>query len=225
MARELPPDSWQTGTVVVTDFQTAGKGRQGRSWQAPRDSALLLSILLDLPDRAMPTDGLMVASLAVADAIKEVTGLEAALKWPNDVLLHGSKVCGILAEFEEQAGRRKLTLGMGLNVSYNPASAGVSGATSVSAEAGVEVSREALAIALFNGLDLWYCALTEDPDAVFAAWKGRLETVGHPVVVLEADRRWQGEAIGVHRNGGLQVRTADGQVRTVYAADVSVRRA
>jgi BirA family biotin operon repressor/biotin-[acetyl-CoA-carboxylase] ligase len=225
MAAALRPGEWRSGTAILTDYQRAGKGRQGRSWQAPPGTGLLLSILLHLPPPILASDGLMVGALAIADAIADVASLAPAIKWPNDVLIRGLKVCGVLAEFSEQADQRRLVLGIGLNVSVDPTALGVAGATSVSAEAGHDISREDLAVALFKRLDMWYCALTEEPDAVFAAWRGRLETLGHPVIVLEAGSTWHGEAVGVHRNGGLQVRTAGGEIRTVYAADVSLRRA
>jgi BirA family biotin operon repressor/biotin-[acetyl-CoA-carboxylase] ligase len=224
LARELGAADWRHGTVVITDFQSAGRGRMGRAWEAPAGTSLLLSIILELPEGASTAEALMVASLAVADAVEDVTELRPSLKWPNDILLSGKKVCGVLAEYAEQDGRRRLIVGIGLNVNFNPELAGIADASSLSAEAGRTISREQTAIALFNRLDMWYLSFTEEPDKLFDNWAQRLVTIGSPVVVIESDLTWYGQAVGVLRNGGLQVRTPGGEVRAVYAADVSVRK-
>jgi BirA family biotin operon repressor/biotin-[acetyl-CoA-carboxylase] ligase len=166
----------------------------------------------------------VAGALAVADAATQVVGKPAALKWPNDVLVGGKKVSGILAEFSEQNGRRRTVLGIGLNVNFDPASDGVPDATGLATAAGSYLDREQVAAVLLTRLDAWYSTLMRDADLVFAAWAGRLETVGASVLVLEGDARWNGEAIGVERSGALIVRTADGTARTVLAADVSIRK-
>lgn len=221
--RDVPPEEWKSGTVAMTDFQEAGRGRQGRTWLAPPRSSLLFSVALEVPSGVAPGDGIMMMALAVADGIAAVTDLSPTIKWPNDVLLSGKKTCGILAEYDEEAGRRRLILGAGINVNFDPAEQGVVGATSLRKEAGRLVSREDLAVAVLSALDRWYGALLDGPDRVFDGWSGRLDTIGRDVTVFDATGSWRGKAIGVLRNGALRVRTSDGEVRTVYAADVSVR--
>jgi BirA family biotin operon repressor/biotin-[acetyl-CoA-carboxylase] ligase len=223
VARDLPEGAWHHGTSILTDFQEAGRGRQGRGWVSPPGTSLLLSIVLVPPPHVSPPDIVMAAALAVADTVASVTGLPAALKWPNDVLVGGKKVCGILAEYADEGSRRRAILGIGLNVNFDPATEGIADATGLSAELGAPLDRESCAISLFRALDMWYGALTEDSDSVFAAWEARLETVGRQVVVIESKVTWQGIAIGVARNGGLRVEDGDGNTRVVYAGDVSVR--
>lgn len=224
LARDLPPAGWQHGTVLFTDYQEEGRGRKGRAWTAPSGSSLLLSLLLNLPDHVSPADLIMAASLAVADAASDAVGIPASLKWPNDVLIRGKKLSGILAEYAPEEGRRRAVLGIGLNVNFDPAEAGIADATGLCAVVGAELDREEVAVVLLTRIDAWYARLVENPDAVFAAWARRLETVGQPVVVLESGESWSGEAIAVERGGGLVVRPVTGSTRVVLAADVSIRR-
>jgi BirA family biotin operon repressor/biotin-[acetyl-CoA-carboxylase] ligase len=212
--------------VILTDYQRAGRGRAGRSWTAPPRSSLLLSAVLDRPTASLPADVVMAASLAAAESIELVSGLRPELKWPNDLLYRGRKLCGILAEYVDREARPAVILGIGINVNLEPqAVAGiVSTATSLQRELGKPLSRERLAIALFKRLDLWYRDLTKDPDTVFAVWSSRLDTVGDPVIVRGDNGTWNGIATGVQRDGGLRVRSDTGDDCIVYAGDVSIRR-
>jgi BirA family transcriptional regulator, biotin operon repressor / biotin---[acetyl-CoA-carboxylase] ligase len=225
-ASDLPAGSWRHGTVVVADYQEAGRGRLQRTWVAPPGSSLLVSILLAPPADVAPSDLMMVAAVAVADAIREVSGLQAELKWPNDVLLEGRKLGGILAERSEQQGKGRVVLGIGLNLNFDPrdCSALADSSTSLQLALGHSVEREAVALALFKYCELWYGYLTRDPNSVFSTWAARLQTVGHAVLVSGTDRRWQGVATGVQRDGALLVRDDKGETHAVYAADVSIRR-
>lgn len=223
-ARDLLAGDWINGTVVIADFQVAGRGRQGRRWLAPPDSSLLLSILLETPPGAAAMDMAMAGSLAVADSVAQVTGVPVELKWPNDALLRGRKFCGILAEATAGGPRRCVVLGIGLNVNFDPVAHGApETATSLQNEVGRPLCREMVAVALFKALDLWYRGVTRDPDAVYRAWSSRMGTVGSPVLVVESGATWAGTAIGIRRDGGLLVCDDAGVCRAVYAADVSIR--
>ena len=226
VARELAPEAWVNGMVVLTDYQQAGRGRQGRTWTAPPCTSMLLSVVLETPSSSRPLETVMIGALAVADAITSETGLAVTLKWPNDVLIHGRKVCGILTEGVNASGHRVI-LGIGVNGNFDPAAYAEipASATSLQRVLGRPVHREAFLATLLNALDLWYCDLTHDPDEVFATWVSRLHTVGRQVTVSDRSGLWQGVATGVQRDGGLHVRDETGDVRTVYAADVSVRDA
>jgi BirA family biotin operon repressor/biotin-[acetyl-CoA-carboxylase] ligase len=226
VARDLPPGSWKSGTVILTDYQRAGRGRRDRTWLAPAGTSLLLSVLLEAPARALPADSTMMAALATADAIRDCTGLDPALKWPNDLLLCGCKVCGILTEHAVQNGINRLIVGIGINVNFDPTVIPnlPPRVTSLQCELGQTVNREGLLAGLFKSLDLWYGYLTWDPDSVYAAWAGRLETVANSVVVSDASGSFSGRATGVRRDGALLVRDDEGETHVVYAADVSVRQ-
>jgi BirA family biotin operon repressor/biotin-[acetyl-CoA-carboxylase] ligase len=173
----------------------------------------------------MPGDCIMMSALAVADAIETMTGLRTEIKWPNDVLLGGGKVCGILAESSVQDNRRRIILGIGINVNVDPAGDArlPSCATSLSCETGEELEREGLITHLFYCLNIWYRCLSETPDDLFAAWTARLNCIGRPLLVADASGTWYGEGVGVQRDGGLLIRGEGDTVRTVYSADVSIR--
>ena len=112
----LVDPSMAEGSYAVADFQSAGRGRLGRTWEASHGSALLVSVLLKPPAGAVLPQVALVAGIAVADALEELTGLAVQIKWPNDVMLRRHKVCGILAEARDGA----VVLGIGVNVNQRP---------------------------------------------------------------------------------------------------------
>jgi BirA family biotin operon repressor/biotin-[acetyl-CoA-carboxylase] ligase len=221
--RELGPDRVGHGLIVLTDFQLAGRGRRGRVWHAAPGSALLTSVVLAGVTGAPQTYLVMVAALAAADAIGLVTGRRAQLKWPNDVLLSGRKVCGILAErcrFETY-----YVIGIGVNVLASPNERDVpaDAATSLNSMADRPVSRTDFAVALFKSLNMWYRMLTQEPGSIFEEWAHRLAVAGVPLEVHERSGTWRAVAVEVQRDGGLLVENDDGSTQTLYAADVTVR--
>lgn len=219
VAATLPGPSFGAGSAVMTDYQTAGRGRSGRVWIAPPRTGLLMSVVLDAPEVA--GDALLAVAVAVTDALR-AEGAEAAIKWPNDILIGGRKVCGILAETLVRDGRTYAVVGCGINVLSHP---DFPGAGSVAEQLGRPVDRDELAVDVFNFLDLWYRSLSKRPDSVYDAWLQRLRTIGEEVVVSDTSGNWTGQAIGTRRDGGLNVRRPDGQVVTVLAGDVSIRSA
>ncbi|HEX6510434.1 MAG TPA: biotin--[acetyl-CoA-carboxylase] ligase [Chloroflexota bacterium] len=225
LALELPDGDWRTGTVIITDFQEAGRGRTGRSWVAPPESSLLLTVMFRRPTATSSVDYVMLAALAVRDAIQRVTGLTVALKWPNDVLVCSRKVCGILSEHVCERSGDRIVVGIGVNVNLAEHGSEIipPSATSLDRELGMPVNREELTVALMETLNLWYGVLTHQSDGVYRAWSAALKSVGREVLVAEPAATWTGTAIEARRDGGLIVRTADGLTRTVYAADVSIR--
>jgi BirA family biotin operon repressor/biotin-[acetyl-CoA-carboxylase] ligase len=221
----LPPDRWDHGSVVITEYQSRGRGRLGRQWVAPRYSSLLLSVALRWLPGSPPAQATMLCALAAADAIAAQRDLQPSIKWPNDLLLGGGKVSGILCRTQRKGDDLFVIAGIGINANFDPrdVSRSAHGATSLRQELGEAVSREQLASHLFEQLDLWYRVLTDDPTALFAAWSRRVSTVGASVTVEDAAGQWQGTAVRVDPDGGLVIITDGGEVRTVYAADVSLR--
>jgi BirA family biotin operon repressor/biotin-[acetyl-CoA-carboxylase] ligase len=216
------------GTVVTADFQTQGRGRRGRSWVAPPGTALLLSVILQPRTEASRIYRLtMAAAVAAARAIRDVTGLAAGLKWPNDLWLAGGKVGGILTETEAHAGFIPwAVVGIGLNVNqelpdFPPELVGR--ATSLRLALGKPVERAELQEALLEELDRRYAALGRDEEAaLLAAWQELDVIQGRPVWVHGA-QTWAGTALHVDSTGILWVRAADGQIHPVVADDVSIR--
>ncbi len=209
------------GFCCVAAEQSAGRGRQGRRWEAPAGTALLMSILLRPP--AEVVGGVpMACGLAVADAVGSLGAPGVGLKWPNDALAPGGgKLAGILVEVEPGAGGRPgVIAGVGLNLAVEEFPPGVMGA-SLHRLAGEVVPWERALSALVGALGLRVRALIDGGvAATVAAWRERAVGLGEPVVVQTPGGRLEGEAAGVNDEGALLVRTADGELRRVLAGDV-----
>jgi BirA family biotin operon repressor/biotin-[acetyl-CoA-carboxylase] ligase len=226
------------GVVAVAEYQSAGRGRLGRQWQAPAGSNLLVSVLLR-PD--LPADHRHLASavvaLAAADGVEATCGLVVGIKWPNDLLAaDGRKLAGVLAEADLStpggtpgsagAPNPPIVVGIGLNVDWPrsdddlaPELAG--SATSLWQEVGRSVDRSRLLDALLEALEPRVADLADqDGRARQAAdFRARCTTLGHPVRVEVADGSFEGVATDVTGQGHLVVET-DGAARTVVSGDV-----
>ncbi|MBI3944556.1 MAG: biotin--[acetyl-CoA-carboxylase] ligase [Armatimonadetes bacterium] len=213
------------GTVVVADHQTAGRGRRGRSWLAPPGTALLLSVVLrpDLPARAAGRLGL-AAALSAADAIRGACGLAPVVKYPNDVLLEGRKVCGVLTEAHLSGGRVAwAVIGIGINVRRESVPPELAAhATSLEAHA-APPARNNLARALLASLETYLVRAADDPEALAAEWRD-LDTVrGRQVSVAFGATRLEGFAADVDEDGRLLLRLPDGREERLSPEDVSFR--
>ncbi|MFC7046448.1 biotin--[acetyl-CoA-carboxylase] ligase [Halobacteriaceae archaeon GCM10025711] len=216
-ARELAADG-AADVVVLADEQTGGRGRLRRAWDSPSGGVWLSLVLRpDLPPARVPLLTL-AAAVAVADAAREA-GVDAHIKWPNDVLVGaggergGAKLAGILTEMEGEASRVSwVVIGIGVNANV-AADALPEGATSLQAEAG-SVDRRRFVQRLLERFD----DLRTDPDAVLAAWRERADTLGRRVRVELPDGEVVGEAVAVTATGALVVDTGDERV-TVHTGD------
>jgi BirA family biotin operon repressor/biotin-[acetyl-CoA-carboxylase] ligase len=217
------------GSVLVTDFQDAGRGRRGRSWVAPRGSGIAMSVLLrptGVP-AARWTWLPLLTGLAVVEGLRRAAGVPAVLKWPNDVLVEDRKLCGVLAERVETPEGPACVLGVGVNVWLAAEELPVPTATSLALLAqqsgsGRPPSRNLLIATILAAfeliLDRWEVL---DDDALFAAaYLERCDTIGRRVRVLLADESVvEGQAEALDHEGRLVVRTATG-VQVVGAGDV-----
>jgi BirA family biotin operon repressor/biotin-[acetyl-CoA-carboxylase] ligase len=189
------------GTVVTAGEQTAGRGRQGRSWVAPAGSALLMSVLLrelDEGDAVLP----LAAAVAVCEACEQAAGASCAIKWPNDVWIDGRKVAGILVEGRPQEGWA--VLGIGLNVSTAPEDF-PDELRELATSLGMAVPADTLLEPLLDRLD---AALRAPQADVVAAWRERDALRGQTVRWAEGE----GTAAGITEGGELVVETAGGRV-------------
>lgn len=212
------------GTVVVAGIQTRGRGRLKRAWSTPEGN-IALSVIL-YPDISSLHLLIMMASLAVLHAVEKVTGLKAGIKWPNDVLVNGRKVCGILIESDVRNDRVYYTVtGIGINVNIGEAIlAGVlTPATSLLIETGKEVSRLGLIQELLRDMDRMYSSL-KSGEAIFDEWRNRLVTLGSEVRVTAGSEVIEGIAESVDTSGNLLVRDASGTLHRIVAGDVTLRR-
>ena len=210
------------GTVIVAEEQTAGKGRLKRAWLSPRGS-LAFSVILYPSLEHLPSL-IMVASLAVAHGIKAVTGLESGVKWPNDVLLNGKKVCGILVESEvrgEAVDYAVIGIGINVNLRVSDFPEILPAATSLSQELGGEVSLLGLVIRLLVEIERLYLDLLGE-GSIYEAWRDSLVTLGREVYVVSGKASYSGIAESVARDGSLLVRRPDGSLSRIVAGDVTL---
>ena len=230
-AKQIALSGAADGTVIVADCQTAGRGRMDRSFQSPKGKGIYLTALLRPslpPERLLPVTAL--AGVAVCAAVERVCGVRPGLKWPNDPVLGGKKLCGILTELsvEAETGRvQYLVLGIGVNVlqtaeDFTPEVAEM--AASLAMALGRPVSRPALAAALIEELDRLYAALKAgDLGDYLAIYRRDCVNLGKTVQLLSPGGRETVTAVGIDGDFGLVVRGDDGRERAVRSGEVSVR--
>ena len=223
-AKRLAENGAHEGTVVLTDEQTAGRGRFDRSWISEPGKDLLFSVVFR-PDVVQAPYINMAAALSVCTVVGEATGLDTAIKWPNDVKLVGRKVSGILVESMVRDGSTQYTVvGVGLNVNSNPALAPeIAGtATSMYRETGRTFDRTAVLVKILRYLDTRN-ALIREGHSMRAEWSLRLETLGRSVVVRWQDSTEEGMATGVDEMGNLILTKADGTTKSIVAGEVTLQ--
>lgn len=231
-ARQLAAEGAADGTVVVADRQTAGRGRLGRSFQSPGGQGIYLTALLrpDLPpERLSPVTAM--AGVAVCRAVERLCGVSPGLKWPNDPVLDGKKLCGILTELSlegETARVQELVLGIGINVSQRPEDFTPEVreiATSLVQALGHAVSRPALTAEIIREVDRLCAALAAGETGPYLAeYRRRCVNLGRTVRLLRPDGGGEtAEALDIDEEFGLVVRRPDGAVKTVRSGEVSVR--
>ena len=226
LAVELAQAGAADGTAVVAESQTGGKGRLGRTWVSPSGN-LALSVILRpaIPTHQAPLVTLMGA-VATALAVRDAAGVPAGIKWPNDILVNGRKVGGLLTELSAEPDRvRHLVLGIGINVNMDRSvlpSGFRDRTTTLSAETGGKVDRTALLRKLLRQLDHWYRRLQEDAAAVREAWTGLNVTLGKRVAVSGAAGIIEGTARAIDAEGRLVLSLDSGSTVQVAAGDVTI---
>jgi BirA family biotin operon repressor/biotin-[acetyl-CoA-carboxylase] ligase len=226
IARQWALDGASAGSAVIAEEQTAGRGRFGRSWSAPPGSALLVSVIVrpDVPPGYLPRLT-MVGAVSVAEILVELAPGQVSLKWPNDVLLTGRKVAGVLPEAIWEGERLgAVVLGIGLNVCVDFAGTPLANrAISVETITGMTVDRAMLLASLLHRVDHWSARLG-DP-ALLETWRGWLTTLGQRVTASSADGqtgRIVGLALDVDADGALLLQTDDGLTHRVVAGEVTL---
>lgn len=218
------------GTVVIADEQTDGLGRLGRQWFSKEGANLLFSVLLrpGLPPTQIFVLS-MIFALAGIDAVQQMTGLDAKIKWPNDIYIGEKKLGGILTEVAVQKGVvQHVVLGMGLNVNWNPSTEQtlMYPTSSIFAEIHQRVSREQLLANILIILEILYNEVMEDlnpAERFYKKWNDKSAILGKSVVIETGNERVQGEAASIDKDGALTLITADGNKRRFVCGDVSVK--
>jgi len=228
-AKELADEGADHGTVVVAEAQTAGRGRRGRIWASPPRRNLYFSVVLrpELPP-ARAAELTLVASIALCDALRQA-GVQAGIKWPNDLLASGRKIAGILTELAAEPDRVQwVVVGAGVNVNARAEDFPEelrAGATSVLLERGQAAPRALLAAACFTALEEWLDRHAEEGfGPVREAWRERSVTLGREVIVKADGREIAGTAEDIDESGALLVRSRAG-VERILSGDVQLLRA
>jgi BirA family biotin operon repressor/biotin-[acetyl-CoA-carboxylase] ligase len=228
IARQLAVEGAQEGTVVVAESQAGGRGRLGRGWVSPSRAGIYVSIILRPDLKPVEVCQIpLIAGVATSEAIVKVTGLEPRIKWPNDVLVAGKKVAGILTEMGAEVDRlHYIVLGIGINVNTTTSMLPRelrSIATSVAEECGEKLSRVKLVQTLFEELEDIYGEFKRSGfKASRDRWKSFDSTIGSWVKVSMGEKEIEGEALDIDTEGSLIVRTGDGHTERIIAGDVAL---
>ena len=222
------------GLCVVARRQTAGRGRHGRTWQSPPDAGLYFSIVLrpKIETRFLPLLTLM-AAVAVHETLKETYGLDADIKWANDILAGGKKISGILAEVADTEKGLAVVIGIGINLRSDNFPAEIADiATSIAAETGATADADLLLRTLTAKIEKFYKILHSENgsekigEKIKAEWAARSSYFsGKDVRVILPNETLVGTTCGLEENGALRVKQPDGEIRVVQAGDVENLRA
>ena len=208
-AKRLSQEGAPHGTLAVAEFQSAGKGRLGRRWQAPEGSSVMMSLLLK-PEFEPGYASMLtvVMGLSVAQAMQK-TGIEVSIKWPNDVVMSRRKICGILTEMGLNGAKiREVVIGVGINVNLKEIPSELQDkATSLYLETGKTYDRIQILAQVLECFEENYKTFIRN----------------QPVRILDPNQPWEGTALGINEQGELLVKDEQGTIQTVRAGEVSVR--
>lgn len=219
------------GTCVIADGQTAGKGRRGRRFASPKGKGLYLSVLLDTKNLPAGTLAQLTAwgAVATAEAVEEVCGVSCGIKWVNDLVYGGKKLCGILTELSleaETGSVQSVVMGIGINVNggaedFPDEIAEI--ATSLCQICGKKISRAKLCAALIQKLDRMRLDFPEKEANYLAAYRARCAVLGKTVTIEKPDGVCVGTAEGIDEDFRLVIRLQDGTTETLNSGEVSVK--
>ncbi len=225
-ALDLSPQEGPHGTVVIAEEQTAGRGRMGRAWYSEKSSGIYVSVLLRPPlsPAAAPILTLM-AGVAARESVRSITGLPVDIRWPNDLLVNGKKVCGILTEMEAELDRlHKVVLGIGINVNHSalPEELG-SIATSLAIEGGQRYSRLQILAALLRELERSYHLLLKNGNAeIVRRWEAASSYAeGKRVRIKRPAGEFAATTAGLDSTGALKIRYDDGKEELFVAGEIT----
>lgn len=228
-AKELAEKGEAAGTVVVADMQTAGRGRRGRGWVSPAGKDIYMTVVLRPQCRPEKASVLtLVMALAVLKAVSEQIPQKCSIKWPNDIVVNGKKICGILTEMSaELDGIHYVVIWTGINVNQEFLAEEIQEtATALRIECGHQINRATLVARTLYYLEKYYAIFEENWDfsGLVNEYNQFLVNRDREVCVLDPKGAYEGTARGINENGELLVeRKSDGELVQVYAGEVSVR--
>jgi BirA family transcriptional regulator, biotin operon repressor / biotin---[acetyl-CoA-carboxylase] ligase len=226
IAHTLAREGAVEGSIVIADEQTGGRGRLGRAWQSPSGTGIWMSLILrpEIPLQKAPQLTLLIA-VAASRAIEKVTGLEAAIKWPNDLLIKGKKVAGILTELQAEADSiHSVIVGIGMNVNQEKKhfSEEISEiATSLAIEGGKNYKRAEIAGAVLQEIENLYRSYLDKGFAVIKLlWEARAYSLGKRITARSVTGSITGYAKGITDEGVLLLEDDNGEIHSIYSADI-----
>ena len=226
----LGRDGVPEGVVVFAESQTKGRGRLGRGWLSPQGKGLWFSVLLrpSFPPQSA-TKVTVLTAIGLFRAIRESTGLRCEIKWPNDLLIGGKKVCGVLTELSAELDKVKyIVLGIGVDVNLTtedlpPELRTI--ATSLRIESGRTIPRSELAAAILKELNADYERVLDGRfEEVADEWEAHCTTIGNDVEITAGGRALRGRAESLDDDGALLLRTEHGLLERVMGGDVTIRK-
>ncbi len=221
-AFRLAMEGADEGTAVIAETQTKGRGRLGRVWSSPRSKGIYFSVILrpgGAPADVAPLT--LLTAVAVSEAVERVCAIRPLIKWPNDLLLNGKKICGILTEMRAETDRIDfIVVGIGLNVNSSSGQL-LPGATSLKQVAGKAFSRVDIFQEILRCFEARYLEMQKQGFApALKAWKERSVTLGRRVRFQEKGGMAEGEAVDLDRDGGLLVKLASGKIIKKVSGDI-----
>lgn len=226
-AKKLGEEGAEHGTLVVTQCQTAGKGRRGRRWESPAGNVYFTFLLRPEVKVSRASMITLVSALAMANAIEMVTKLKTQIKWPNDVVANGKKLCGILTESSTDLEYiNYAVVGIGINVNQTSFPEDIADkASSLLLELGHSVNRGQVLGEFLNQFEKYYEIFekTEDMSGLIEAYNEKLVNCGREVKIIEKDRERILKALGIDNDGGLVVENSEGERESIISGEVSVR--
>lgn len=228
IAHRLAYEGFAEGTVVVSEEQVEGRGRLDRAWYSPKSTGIWMSIILrpNIPPQQAPQLTLL-AAVSVVRGIQKASGLSCDIKWPNDILVNGKKVVGILTELQAEMDRTNaVIIGIGINVNQEVQHFPEhlkDIATSISIEQGEKVDRsKVLQEILFEMEALYDDYLENGFEVVKSLWEAHAISIGKQIIARTLKGSLTGKAIGITNEGVLLLEDHDGQVHHIYSADIDI---
>ncbi len=229
-SKRISSEGFIEGTLIIAEEQTSGRGRLGREWVSPKGEGIWFSVILKpniKPEQAAQIT--IIAAYAVAISIKEAYGLEALIKWPNDIVINKKKVCGILTEIgAETDAISYLIIGVGINANISNdhfLNSGLTAATSLKIEMGGNIDRKLLLSKVLMNFEKFYLKFieTESVGHIIDGYKDLNVTLNNEVRLINRKEELYGKAIDINNNGQLIVKLNSGEIIKVTSGEVSVR--
>lgn len=225
--KKLALETLEAPLLIVANEQTAGRGRLGRQWYSKSGDGLWMSLILRpniSPQESFTTT--LIAAVAVAKAIRNLYGLEAGIKWPNDIIVNRQKICGILSEMSiEWQTVNYIVVGIGINANHDSFPEDIQHiATSLKLQTGALIERHRLLNEILEQFGYYFKAFTDDViyEELINQYRQYSVTIGHRVRVIGKEEK-VGQALDINKAGELRVQFDDGTVEDVYHGEVSVR--